>query len=462
MISTKDIGSNYLAEVVTLPAPRKHTNADRLQCVSLFGCNIITGLTAQEGDLYVYFPVESAINKDYLSWSNSFEEKSLNKDQSVKGYFNHRGRVRAMSLRGEKSQGYIIPISDLEEYLQTKGIKIKLADYVGQPFDTIGDILICEKYVPPFIKGTANAPRNPNKNVERRFNQLVENQFRFHIDTAHLGRNAHNIQPDDIITISAKLHGTSSISSYILCNRKLTWLEKFLTKPIWGKIKYAFNYFDLGFIFNPFKVKIQQQEYNYIYASRSVVKNKYINSNVGAGYYGVDIWQMANEQLKGALHKGMTFYYEISGYLPSGKMVQKGYDYGCKPGEFRIDIYRITLTNPDGHVTELDWEQVKAHCKQHGLNYVPEYYHGKAKDLFPELATDLHWNENFLQKLSEKYLEKDCDMCVNKVPGEGVCLRVKDNDIRVYKHKSFRFTQRESLELDKEEVDIETEESVKE
>lgn len=69
---------NYLAKVVRLINLRKHSNADKLQVITIDGNNVITGLEASDGDVYVYFPLEAAINKDFLSYSNSFEDKTLN------------------------------------------------------------------------------------------------------------------------------------------------------------------------------------------------------------------------------------------------------------------------------------------------------------------------------------------------------------------------------------------------
>jgi len=92
------------------------------------------------------------------------------------------------------------------------------------------------------------------------------------------------------------------------------------------------------------------------------------------------------------------------------------------------------------------------------MKCVPELYYGRAKDLF-KIPVEYHWNENFVQKLSEQYLEKDCDMCVNTVPDEGICIRREVFDIDVYKHKSFRFFEWETKQLDSGEVDLETQES---
>ena len=75
---TKNSGSNYLAQIVTLPKPEKHPNADKLQIARINGSQIIVGLDAKEGDAYILFPLEAAINKKFLSFTNSFSDPLLN------------------------------------------------------------------------------------------------------------------------------------------------------------------------------------------------------------------------------------------------------------------------------------------------------------------------------------------------------------------------------------------------
>src|SRR6478736_1884005 len=116
MFNTKSDNPNYLAKIVKLGSVQKHPNADKLQVAVIDGCSVITGLDAKEGDIYVFFPIECAINKDYLSYSNSFQDKELNKDDK-KGFFVKTGRVRAIKLRGMVSEGYIVPIMDFREWL---------------------------------------------------------------------------------------------------------------------------------------------------------------------------------------------------------------------------------------------------------------------------------------------------------------------------------------------------------
>ena len=60
-----------------------------------------------------------------------------------------------------------------------------------------------------------------------------------------------------------------------------------------------------------------------------------------------------------------------------------------------------------------------------------------------------HWHINTLETLKEVYLEHNCDMCKNVVPGEGIVIRKeKLNLYEAYKLKSFRFLEHETKMLD--------------
>lgn len=199
---------NYLAKVVKLQGVRKHSNADRLQCVTIDGCNVVTGMDAKDDALYIYFPVESALNKEYLSWSNSFENKEMNADQEKKGFFSKHGRIRAIKLRQERSEGYIVPVEDLSAWLTEKtGSKVSFGEGdVNTEFDYFDDVQICEKYVNrEVLKQQALAGKKDKKAVRQ--SKLVDGQFRLHIDTSHLSKNSHKISPNDVISITNKLHG---------------------------------------------------------------------------------------------------------------------------------------------------------------------------------------------------------------------------------------------------------------
>ncbi|WP_434127600.1 hypothetical protein, partial [Enterococcus faecium] len=80
-----------------------------------------------------------------LSYTNSFDESSLNKDQQITGFFKKHGRIRAVRLRGIMSEGYVVPISSIIDFAKNKlGVKLKESDLCsGVEFDTIGK----EKFV---------------------------------------------------------------------------------------------------------------------------------------------------------------------------------------------------------------------------------------------------------------------------------------------------------------------------
>lgn len=440
MITTKNKGSNYLARVIVLGELRKHSNADRLLCANILGCNVITGQSAKSGGFYVYFPADTKINADFLSYSNSFKDKMLNANQSIVGYFDKNCKTRALKLRGEISNGYIVPVAEIEAWLTKNGYKnISLTNYENKDFDTICGILLCEKFIQKQQQKQTKG-KSKNKKNEKRFNKVIPDNFYFHSDTPHLARNLHILKPGDNILISNKYHGTSAHIRRILCKRKLTLKEK---------------------VARFFGIKVDNTYYDLVYGSRCVVKNSFEAEHTGTGYYNVDVWAAAANKLQDKLKDGLSIFCEIVGYLPgSTSMIQKGYDYGCDIGEFKILVYRMTYTSPTGVIYEFTWPQIKVFCNDNKIEHVREEYYGKAADLFPDIDLNTHWKEEFFKRLSDKYLNKKCDICKNDVPAEGIVLRIDDGrEWRVFKSKSDEFCVRESSQIDNGELDIEIEQN---
>ena len=446
---------NYLAQVIRISNKRKHPNADKLSIITVQGNDVITGAPLNVGDLCVYFPLECSLAKKYLSYSNSFEKKENNRDPEVKGFFGKHGRVRAVKLRKIPSLGYLVPVASLQEWLEhEKNTKLSINwdDLVGTEFDYFDDIFICKKY-------TSIQERNEKQKLEStkkgkkvvKESKLVENQFKLHSDTPQLGKNIHTVFPEDIISITAKLHGTSGVFSKLLIKKQLKWYEKLLVK---------------------FGINLVQTAYGNLYSSRKVLKNAYFddakNKQIAdRGYYKQDIWGTVNKELEPFLEEGMTLYGEIVGYLEGGACyIQKQYDYSCKEGQHKFFIYRITTTTPNGTVIEWDMNSIQQWAKQKGLLAVPLYYYGAASQLFKDLNNSPNneeelseWQNQFLQKMKDTYLEGNDTLCVNKVPDEGIVLRREGIVLDSKKLKSFKFFEFEGKQLDSGEVDIETQES---
>jgi tRNA-binding EMAP/Myf-like protein len=436
---------NYLASIVKIENFRPHSNADKLKVVSLFGNNVITGINAESG-LYCYFPLECAISKEFLSYTNSFRDKELNHDKEQKGMFEENSRVKAIKLRGEKSEGYIVPVSILEAFSKDfLGKEIQISEkFVGTDFDLFGEHTLLKKYIPKGMRnGGEGAKKKTRGNVKKYASRLVENQFNFHPSTEQLKRNIDKINPDDFIVITEKYHGTSFVVSNVIVKKKLSLFDKI------GQF---------------FKMNIIDTEYGMLYSSRSVLKNIAMDDGKENNhFYDSDVWKIVADKLYPHLKKGYSAYGEIVGYTPSGSFIQRDYDYGCPPGSLDYLVYRMTYTNADGDVFELSPSQMTEYCSRYGLKTPLLHYSGKAKDLYPELSTEEHWHENFLTNLIGDYLEKKCKLCQKDVWAEGIVLR-KDvpNSWEVYKLKSFNFLSAESIQLDSGEVDMETSESLEE
>ena len=427
---------NYCAYVVKIENKIDLEGCDNIQGSVIFANHIIISKDTKIGDIGLYFPVECQLSDEFVKNNNLYRDVILNKDSNAKpGFFEINRRVKAMKFRGHKSDGFFAPITVME-YLKVDSSEFK----VGDIFDNVDGNEICKKY---FITTKGEQTHNSKQcgffeRLKKKFFKKkklidpIENQFRFHVDTTLLDRNINLINPDSIVSCSHKLHGTSSILSYILCKKDISLFEKFLKL---------------------FKVDINNTQYKYVVASRKLIRNHYARKN------NVSEYILSMDELQPYLKKGMTLYYEIVGYKPTGKFISKNYDYdyGCDVGYHKNYIYRITTTNVDGDVIEWSAKQVQDWCKSVGLLAVPELYYGYAKDLFPELGIcDVNlWRKEFLNKLAEKWLEKKSIYCKNDVWEEGIVLRLGNSNLDVFKFKSFNFKLQETKNLDKGEIDIE-------
>ena len=426
--------SNYAAVVVEIKTIIPLENCDNVQGTMIMGQQVIIGKDINVGQIGIYFPLECQLSKEYLSANNLYRDVTLNANQDRKGgYFDLNGRVRCQKfLKIHKSEGLFMPIDSIE-FTGVNASDLKL----GDEFDELNDIEICAKYVVKNSRTPGTPGSKKGKSDKKHQSKILENQFRFHDDTSMLYKNLHKIHPNDLISITYKIHGTSFISSKLLCKRKLTLIEKTLKK--------------LG-------VKIVDTKYDYIYASRKVIKNNELNPSPNH-FYNEDIWGIAHNEIKDFLQDGMTIYGEIAGFLPNGSEIQKKYDYGCNKSEneHKIFIYRVTYTNESGKVFEFSAKQVQDWCTKNGLNPVPQLFYGYASEFSDERLNEENWENIFLENIKSKYNDKDCFICKNKVPEEGCVIRLEGLEFEAYKQKSERFYELETKLLDKGETNIEDE-----
>ena len=418
---------NYYAKVVSLPRPLPHPNADRLQVVTVDRQPVITDAKAEEGDLYVYFPVDSALDERILRRLSLYRDSTLNQDPGKTGFFDPNGRVKAAKIRGVISQGFILP-ADLVFALYSLR-PADLSKFAGEYFDSIDGVRVSKKYVPP--KPSGGAPSGGGKVVRGR-SRMFDGQVRLHVDTLNLRRSHGWLTRETDVSITEKLHGTSFSAQHVLVKRALSLLERLAVK--------------IG-------IDVRETEYDVVATSRRVIKGEYQKMG-GGDYYKHDLYAETALAIADVIPKGFAVYGEIVGYVTgSTQMIQKGYDYGCAPGENRLFIYRVSAVNPEGVTVELTRLQVEEFCSDRGLTPVPLLYRGRAGNFsrlgeqFPDTPDgEDAWREAFLDQAEAMYASgKDCRWCRGKVPSEG-CVVVRETSSRfdAHKLKSAEFVLRES------------------
>ena len=418
----------YEAYIVKINNLRKHENADRLQIAEIFNNNIIVGLDVKLGDVGIFFPVDGKLGEEYANENNLVRKKDAQGNE-IGGYLDPEKRnIKAMILRGERSEGLYMPLESLSKF--TKIDKLK----VGDRITTLNGTLICEKYIPK-----TNRKRNyTNKNVNKKKKIVQYPLFKEHVDTEQLDYNLDQFRKGDTCYITLKMHGTSQRTGYLPKERK-------------------------G-IFRLFKNK-----YGIVTGTRRVVLDS-IDEKTSGGYYGNDGFRKQyHDYFKDKLKKGETIYYEVVGWvdentpiMPSGdnKKIQDKeftklygdkthFTYGCEQGFSNIYVYRITLTTEDGYVMEYPWELVKTRCEEMGVNHVPQ------------LDKFLFTNEKALMNRVNKYLDITDPIGKTHI-SEGVVVRIDNRKtFKSYKKKGFYFKVLEGLIKESADApDMEEEQSV--
>ena len=476
---SKSSNPNYLATICKVTNLTPIPNSDNLLKSTINGYDMIISKDTCIGDIVVYFPCESKISEKYLSSNNLYcqsdcelnanysevkklmdennntanltiIEENLRKIRSMCGFFSKNNRVRVVKLRGEYSEGFIAPVSSLElAYPTAAGTDWN--NYVGTQFDIIDGNLIVEKYLP--YKAVQESSKNSrfNKNMKKlkKFDRIIPGTFSFHYDTRMLAEHVDEINPNDTISISVKIHGTSAVFAKVPVKRELTLKEK---------IKKFFG------------LEVNDIEIGEVYSSHSVIKNKYINKDAKPGFYGEDVWGVVAKYIFPCMNDYMTVYGEICGYMPnSATFIQKNHDYGCRTGEWKFMPYRITTLMANGEFFEWDLDNVRDWT----LRMIDEHpdlkdrlmpptilYIGQAKSVFSDIPVDDNWRANFLNALKTSYdwigMEKNEPLCKNKVPREGIVIRiVHDKFPRAWKLKSKAHYALATKMHDNNEVDIE-------
>lgn len=437
----------YVGYVVKVEQLRKHSNADRLQIATFFGNDTIVSLDCHLGDMGIYFPVDGQLSERYCAVNDLVRRKDANGKQCG-GYLDPEKRnIKALKLRGEKSDGLYMPLISLADFCKISDLR------VGDTISVLNGEEICRKYIPRAVripgKGGAKGVKKAKENIAPTFYQ--------HVDTAQLAYNLNAFEPGDEIQLTLKMHGTSGRTGYLPLVRH----KKNIFDRIFGREGKTYT------------------EYGYITGTRRVV----LAENRKGGFYESDDFRHAMaKKFEGKLRKGEVAYYEIVGFQgPNGNPImaqvqnskvkdpefikQYGevttFAYGCDPnGTYEMQcneagdmvmppcceiyVYRMTMVNEDGDVVEYSPDQIRERCEQININVVPEF----VRFAIPNpMVTTISPGE-YVLRMVEQYFDGPDPIGAIHIR-EGVVARICNRtNFAVYKHKNFNFKVLEGIAKD--------------
>jgi hypothetical protein len=422
--------------------------ADNIQTAFVYGFEVIVSKHHKVGDVGVFFEAsDTQLSDEYCKNNNLYRHSELNNNPEKAGYLEDNRKLKVQRFLKVKSEGLFMPLESLEF---TGGDVTALK--VGDAFEEFNGVKICQK----FYNKQTFARLGSNKKIRNIETPL----FHEHVDTEQLAYYVRNIKKGSLITISHKKHGTSHRVSYTKTLRKIQRPE----------ISYTFNK-RLGRNIKSVRyVDDVEENYEHIAGSRKVVLMPEQSEKVG--FHGPETWRFdILDDFKPYLEKNMSIYMEVVGFV-NGTPIMGSHDvtklrddrftkkygkniiykYGCRPDEYKIMVYRISMTNLDGIEVDFTPFQLAEWCERRSIPYSkpivePFFYDG---------------DEDKLMSLVKALTEREEVLCEDYEDpshiNEGVIIRVDTGNMipTFFKHKSFPFKVLEGIQkLDDNYVDIE-------
>ena len=211
---------NYAAQIVRIDHLNPLENSDNLLGAPLLGMQAIVSKDTEIGTVGVVFVSGTQLSDEYTARNNLFRHKEFNEDKEKAGFIEDNRRVKAIKLRGNRSDALFMPLSSLA-YTKVDLSELK----VGDVFEEINGHEICKKFELKHKSGPAH-----EKNKHKVFTRVDEKMFPRHYDTSQYYRVLDVYKPYTEIIVTQKLHGTLGRAAHIKVIRKLSVLERILLR----------------------------------------------------------------------------------------------------------------------------------------------------------------------------------------------------------------------------------------
>ena len=443
---------DYCGYIVKVEKMRPHSNADRLQVVEFYGNETCVSTDIVKGELGIYFPSDLQLSEEFCEVNHMCRKKKDGTPDT--GYLEENRHIRAIRLRGEKSDGIFCPLSSLVY----TGVNMDDLD-IGMKIDSVNGHEICRKYIP--VKQHKSGHYSEGNKTRKKKVPLAP-LFMEHADTEQLAYNLGAFKPGDEVEITLKMHGTSGRTAHlpVLKGYSDSWMCKFL------------NHFRKEPKHNGAPI----YEYDYVSGTRRCVLDTF-----DGGYYGSDKFrEQWHEFFKDKLQRGEEIFYEIVGFTDTGVPIMPSasnkklndkefvkrygettvFSYGCEPNgvyEFNntlipqsdIYVYRMAMTNEDGFTVEYTPEFMRYRCEQMGVKTVPMFARGtidcEGVHIYSpneELYGFVHETKNIgdtIKEVAERFYDGPDPVGKTHIR-EGVVVRIINRPkFTAFKHKCWSF-----------------------
>ena len=308
--------SELRVEVTEILKVDIHPNADRLDMVTVFGWQCVTGRGQfKVGDKVVYIPIDSVLSPET-------QAKLFSPESKIKP---DKGRIKTIKIRGVISQGMVASLSDLSLPPELK---------IGKD---VAKELGITKYE-PLVRGPQLFQGQQRKK------RLTNPFFKKYTDIQNIKYYPKVFDGGDV-WITEKIHGSNFRSGQIPFNAFTLW-------------KKILRFFKLS------------PKHEFVFGSHNVEMTCKTEKQRKKGYYeGKDIYYEMTQKYD--LEHKLKPPFEVIYAEIYGDGIQKGYNYGLDAGKHDMRVMDVMV---DGKY--LNTEDAIKFCEERGLPFVPILYHG--------------------------------------------------------------------------------------
>lgn len=454
---------------------RSSKNADKMLRATAQMNDVWVGLDVNDGDTGIFFYPDCVLSENFQDLA-----KLRRWDDDSQKYISYlkEGRVKAVKLRKERSEGLFVNMSSGEvcELFNLKSIKLE---------DELPEHDVYKVWKP-----RVKVPKTSDGITPIKIGEYTT--FPKHMNTSQFKAVATSVwkslENGGVMSVSLKTHGTSSRAGYIKAPRDFNTVERLRIKlfndfakntskfcktstlltnyipfntnlvikikkylnivksKIWQKAR---NY-EVSMINKALDTIDEDGQYKYIYGTRNVILTP---DKLKGGFHDPSFRNRSNN-IRFSLDKDEIVYFEVLGYegLDSPIMAtykDKPYDYGIINGEFACQVYRVVKSDKD--LSVLDMER---RCEELKISTVSRLDDLKVFDDFESYEDFINYIKKMLT-LSESvkkfsYLNDNGEHVNTKYnhTNEGIVVRIdsiSSNKPLLAKWKTFKFAEEEGI-----------------